>query len=63
MCDTLVNIPHDALGQEVTTRADDRKILFLIAKIFEGFGMVLAAVLPAVLMQVFHQHCYNSCLF
>ena len=47
LCDTFTNIPHNALGQEVTTSTEERRKLFLAAKLFEGVGTLFAAVLPA----------------
>jgi len=57
LADTFTNVPHNALGQEVTTNTDQRRKLFTVAKLLEGVGTLAAAVLPAVLSMVFKGGC------
>lgn len=57
LADTFTNVPHNALGQEVTTNTDQRRKLFTVAKLWEGVGTLCAAVLPAVLSMVFKGGC------
>ncbi|CAE8620381.1 unnamed protein product [Polarella glacialis] len=57
LADTLTNVPHNALGQELTLDTEQRRRLFLIAKLFEGVGMLLAAVLPALFTMLLRSPC------
>ena len=46
-----------AFGSEVTTSPRARRKLFFVAKLFEGVGTLLAAVLPALLTMAFRGSC------
>ncbi|CEM11563.1 unnamed protein product [Vitrella brassicaformis CCMP3155] len=48
LADTLTNVPHNALGQEITTSQRARRELFFVNKAFAMIGMLGAAVLPVV---------------
>ncbi|CAE7241231.1 ynaJ [Symbiodinium sp. CCMP2456] len=49
LTDTLMSIPHNALGQEITSDTDQRRLVFMVAKIFQALGMIAAAALPVLL--------------
>jgi Na+/melibiose symporter-like transporter len=45
---TVVQIPYDALGQELTTRADDRQRLFATKSVFNFVGLTASYVTQVV---------------
>eukprot|EP00913_Durusdinium_trenchii_P018725 g17595.t2 len=49
LTDTITAIPHNALGQEITSDTDQRRLVFMVAKIYQAFGMIAAAALPVLL--------------
>ncbi|CAJ1399825.1 unnamed protein product [Effrenium voratum] len=49
LTDTITSIPHNALGQEITSDTDQRRLVFMVAKIFQALGMIAAAALPVLL--------------
>ena len=53
LTDTITAIPHNALGQEITSDCDQRRLVFMVAKIFQAFGMIAAAALPVLMGNLF----------
>lgn len=49
LTDTITSIPHNALGQEITSDTDQRRLVFMVAKIYQAFGMIAAAALPVLM--------------
>ena len=45
----ITSIPHNALGQEITSDTDQRRLVFMVAKIYQAFGMIAAAALPVLM--------------
>ena len=50
LCDTVANIPLLALAPELSDDSQKRTDLFMWAKIFEGFGMIVGAGAPSILL-------------
>jgi len=57
LTDTLMSIPHNALGQEITSDTDQRRLVFMVAKIFQALGMIAAAALPVLLGTILSADC------
>jgi len=48
---TYTSIPYDALGPELTDNEKDRSKLFFTCTMFDGFGGLAVALLPAGMLQ------------
>ena len=48
-CDTLVNIPFQALGPELTDDSDERTSLYMYVKVAEGVGVMIGTLAPGSL--------------
>eukprot|EP00931_Biecheleriopsis_adriatica_P004439 TRINITY_DN106105_c0_g1_i1.p1 TRINITY_DN106105_c0_g1~~TRINITY_DN106105_c0_g1_i1.p1 ORF type:complete len:861 (-),score=91.66 TRINITY_DN106105_c0_g1_i1:78-2660(-) len=48
LCNTVTNIPYDALGPEISEDSFDRARLFFLSGIFDGGGTALALGAPSV---------------
>jgi Na+/melibiose symporter-like transporter len=46
LCDTGANVPHSALGPELTDDQAERNSLFYVAGLFKMLGVLVAAVMP-----------------
>ena len=48
-CDTLVNVPFQALGPELTDDSDERTSLYMYVKLAEGIGIMVGTLAPGSL--------------
>lgn len=46
LCDTGCNVPHAALGPELTDKPSERNSLFFCAGLFKMLGILIAAMMP-----------------
>eukprot|EP01083_Nonionella_stella_P018259 50941_1 len=49
LCDTLVNVPFQALGPELTDDSDERTSLYMYVKVAEGVGVMIGTLMPGAL--------------
>ena len=49
LCDTLVNVPFQALGPELTDDTDKRSELYMFVKLAEGIGIIVGTLTPSIL--------------
>ena len=49
-CDTLVNVPFQALGPELTDDSDERTSLYMWVKLAEGIGVMVGTLGPSSLV-------------
>lgn len=65
LANTLMTIPYDALGPELTDNSDDRDALFFTSGMYDGFGALIAIILPGFFSYMFNlsgSTCnYDSC--
>jgi Na+/melibiose symporter-like transporter len=65
LSNTIMTIPYDALGPELTDNSDDRDALFFTTGMYDGFGALLAIILPGFFSYMFNlsnESCdYRSC--
>lgn len=60
LMNTYTNIPYDALGPELTDNYDDRARLFFVAGLFDGFGALVAIIIPVLLAQIVTTSSWNG---
>ena len=47
-CDTLINVPFQALGPELTDDSDERTSLYMYVKLAEGVGVMIGTLAPGM---------------
>lgn len=52
-CDTLINVPFQALGPELTDDSDERASLYMYVKVAEGIGVMVGTLTPGMLEDYF----------
>jgi len=62
LCDTGANVPHSALGPEMTDTQNQRNSLFFYSGIFKMLGILIAAIMPVAVQYKLTQDwgCYEQ---